>query len=84
MDLGKLSLREIERMEKVFSEMEVLEDSKVVTLARSYLSDSRTFFEKGEYVNAFEAAIISWAYVDSLLHFNKIRIPDDLRDLFTA
>ena len=83
-EIKRLSLREIERMEQVLSEMEVLEDSSVVLLARSYFSDSKTFFDKREYVNAFEAIIICWAYVDSLLHFGKIRISDERKDLFTV
>lgn len=83
MDVRELALREIRRMERVFSEIEVIEDSKVFLLAESYFKDSKFFFEKKEYVNAFEAVIISWAYVDSLLHFNKVKVPDRLKQSFT-
>ena len=83
MSIRKLTTREIGRMEKVFSEIEVLEDSEVFLLAKSYFSDSKSFLEKEEFVNAFEAVVISWAYVDSLLHFGKVKIPDQLKDLFT-
>jgi len=83
MVLKELSSREIERMERVFSEVEVVEDSEVFLLARCYFEDSKTFFGKGEYVNAFEAVVISWAYIDSLLHLGKIRVPSELKCLFT-
>ena len=83
MNMKKLALREIERMEGVFSQIEVIADTEVFSLAESYFNDSKSFFERGEYLNAFEAVIISWAYVDSLLHFNKAKIPDELKDLFT-
>ncbi len=83
MNIRELAMREIGRMEKVFSEIEILEDSEVLLLAKSYFSDSKFFLEKEEYVNAFEAVVISWAYVDSLLHFGKVKVPDQLKDLFT-
>ncbi len=83
-NIEKLSLREIGRMEEVFSEIQILEDSKIFLLAESYFKDSKFFFEKGEYLNAFEAVIISWAYVDSLLHFGKVDLPKELKHLFTA
>jgi len=83
MGVKELSLRDIERMERVFSEVRVLEESEVFSLAKSYFKDSKFFFKRGEYVNAFEAVTISWAYVDSLLHFNKVEVPDELKNLFT-
>ncbi|UCD73452.1 MAG: DUF357 domain-containing protein [Candidatus Bathyarchaeota archaeon] len=83
MKVKELAMREIGRMEKVFSEIEVLEDSEVFLLAKSYFSDSKFFLEKEEFVNAFEAVVISWTYIDSLLHFGKVKVPDQLKDLFT-
>jgi hypothetical protein len=83
LEIRKLAVREIERMDRVFSEITVLEDSEVFSLAKSYFSDSKIFFEKKEYVNSFEAVVISWTYIDSLLHFGKVKVPDQLKDLFT-
>ena len=84
MSVRKMALREIERMERVFSQIEVIADTDVFSLAESYFSDSKFFFERGEYLNAFEAVVIAWAYIDSLLHFSKVKIPDELKDLFTV
>ena len=84
MSVKEMALREIERMERVFSQIEVVTDTDVLVLAASYFKDSKFFFEKGEYLNAFEAVVISWAYIDSLLHFNKVKVPDELKDLFTV
>ncbi|MCD6384090.1 MAG: DUF357 domain-containing protein [Thermoplasmata archaeon] len=77
------ALREIERMEEVFSSLEG-EGGTVMKLARSYFEDSKYFFERGEYLKAFEAAVISWAYVDALLHMGKARLPKDLLKNFTV
>ena len=82
-DLKREAEREIWRMEEVFRSLEG-EEGDVLRLARSYFEDSKYFFERGDYLKAFEAAVISWAYVDALLHMGKVKIAKDLLKHFTV
>ena len=70
-------------MEEVFSDIEVLENSKIFELSRSYFKDAKYFYEKGDFINAFEAVIISWAYIDALLHLGKVKVSEKVKKYFT-
>ncbi len=53
-------------------------------MALAYLSDSKYFFNKGRYVQSFEALMISWAYIDAGLRFGIFELLDsDLVTYFT-
>jgi len=85
MDLKELVIKEMEKMEEALREIK-LKDVKaleVYNLALSYFSDAKHFFEKGDFVRAFEAVIISWAYLDACLHFGFIEIPERFKEYFT-
>lgn len=82
-DLKEEALREIRRMEEVFGSLEG-EGGDVLKLARSYFEDSKYFFSRGDYLKAFEAAVISWAYVDALLHFRKVKVAEEHLKYFTS
>jgi len=58
--------KEMKRMEEVFAEIKVADDKgkEFYDFARNYFDDGRHFFEKEMFVEAFEAFIISWAYLD--------------------
>ena len=83
MKIKEAALREIQRMEKVFSNIEIVEDTRLLNLAKSYFADAKYFYEKGDFLNAFEAIVISWAYVDALLHFGKVKVSEELKKFFT-
>jgi len=86
MNLKEIVKKEIEKMEEVVKEVE-LKDIKaleVYNLALSYFSDAKHFFEKEDFVRAFEAVIISWAYLDACLHFGFIEIPEKFKKYFTV
>jgi len=46
--------------------------------------DAEYFFNKGDYLRAFEAAIIVWAYIDAGLHLKVFQIPKKLKRSFTV
>jgi len=86
MNLKEIVKKEIEKMEEVVKEVE-LKDIKaleVYNLALSYFSDAKHFFEKEDFVRAFEAVVISWAYLDACLHFGFIEIPEKFKKYFTV
>ncbi|MFH7903765.1 MAG: DUF357 domain-containing protein [Candidatus Aenigmatarchaeota archaeon] len=82
-DLKEIAKEEIEKMEKVFKNLKIIENSEVIDLAKRYFEDAKYFFEKEDYIRAFEAIVISWSYVDACLHFKKVEIPKELQKYFT-
>lgn len=82
--IKEVTLREIARMSQVFSSLEIREPCRLLELAIAYYNDSKYFLEKNLIVEAFEAITISWAYIDSLLHLNKVKIPNNLLEYFTV
>ena len=77
------------KMRKVFKNLRLLmkEESfkELYDSAFSYFSDSKHFHKKGMIVQAFEALIISWAYIDAGLKLEVFELTDEsLNDYFTA
>jgi len=86
MELEELTKKEIEKMEKVLKEVKV-KDAKaleVYNLALSYFTDAKHFLDKKDFVRAFEAIVICWAYLDACLHFNLLEIPEEFKKHFTV
>lgn len=75
-------------MDKVFNnlrlELKEGEFKDLFNLALAYYKDSKHFYEKKKLVQAFEALIISWAYIDAGLKLDIFQLIDDsLKDYFT-
>lgn len=83
MEIKELAEKEIQKMQKVFSKLKKRESNEILELATTYFKDAKHFFKKGKFLEAFEAAVISWAYIDALLHFKLVELPDELKKLFT-
>ena len=67
MSIKEAAEREMKRMEEVFMDIKVLDKPKskeFYEFAKNYFKDGKHFFEKEQFVEAFEAFIISWAYLD--------------------
>ena len=84
-ELKKISEREIKRMEEVLKDTVVKENRalEIYNLALSYHTDAKHFFEKGDFIRAFEAVVISWTYIDAGLHMDVFEVPEKHRKLFT-
>ena len=78
--------KEIARMEAVFKELKVVnpEAMELYNLAVSYFSDAKHFLARADFVRAFEAAVIAWAYCDAGLHLRAFEVPEALRNDFTV
>ena len=66
-DLKQETEKEMKRLEEIFADVKVLEEDRAqefYDFAKDYFNDGKHFFEKEEYVQAFEAFIIAWAYLD--------------------
>ena len=77
--------KEIKKMQPVIDslKLENKEAEELFKMTHSYFNDAKYFLEKGKFLQAFEAAVIAWAYVDAGLHLNAFSTPKELRTLFT-
>jgi len=85
MELEELTKNEIERMGKILKEVKI-KDAKaleVYNLALSYFTDAKHFLDKKDFVRAFEAIVICWAYLDACLHFGFLEISEEFKKHFT-
>ena len=86
MKIKELAKKEIEKIEEIIKEVKLKDNValEVYNLALSYFSDAKHFFEKEDFVRAFEAVVISWAYLDACLHFGFIEVPEKFKKYFTV
>ncbi len=85
MDLKKEAEKEIRRIDRIMKNLKIVDDKadSLVKVINSYYEDSRTFFEKKQYLQSLEAAFIVWAYVDAGLHLKVFKVPEELKKMFT-
>lgn len=92
MKLEKEIVNQIEKhrkkMRKVFKAVKLIERSedfqKLLELAHAYYTDSKYFMMNGKILQAFEALMISWTYIDTGLRLRIFEIPEEFQDYFTA
>jgi hypothetical protein len=87
-ELMQRVVKEKETMKKVFEGLKLSEESKKATeffdMASNYYKDSLFFFEKKDYVRAFEAITISWSYIDAGVKMGFFSVPRELAEHFTS
>ena len=86
MDIEKQAEKEIKRMDGIIGKVELVDDrgKTLFQAAKTYFSDSKYFLEKKKFLEASEAAVISWSYIDAGLHVKVFRVPKELEESFTA
>jgi hypothetical protein len=81
-------LTEKRMMDEVFNKINIAIDDigsqQFLEMARNYYKDSSYFFDKKDYIRAFEAIVISWAYVDAGIKIGFFSLPESLRNYFTS
>ena len=85
MHIKTLAKKEIDKVELILRELKMV-DSKgkaILDLINSYFEDAKYFYGKKQFVQAFEAAVMCWTYVDAGLHLKVFEINDSLKRLFT-
>jgi len=78
--------KEISRMAEIFESIKVHDVEKAKEFhdfAKNYFDDGKWFFEKEKYIEAFEAAVIAWAYIDAGLKLGFFSVPKELKVNFT-
>lgn len=88
MAIKDYAAKEMKRMTEVMKNVKIVSRDKNAQefqdFASNYYKDGLYFFKKGQYEEAFEAFIISWAYLDISLKLGFIEVSKDIRKVFTA
>ncbi len=87
MDISGAAEKEINRMNVVFGKLEFAKKSALADefydFAKRYFEDGKYFYKNEKFIEAFEAEIISWAYIDAGLKLGFFNVPKELRKVFT-
>ena len=87
-NIRQYAQKEMKRMEEVMKKVGIIsKDPKAREFwdfASNYHKDGLYFFKKRQYEEAFEAFIISWAYLDISLKLGFIEVSKDIRKVFTV
>ncbi len=85
-EIKKQAEKEIKRMKQIIGNVKLVDDrgKSLIEAAKTYFSDSEYFFEKGKFLQSFEAAVISWSYIDAGLHVKVFSVPKEFNESFTA
>ena len=86
MNLQDFAKKEIEKIEDVIKEIKMVDGKgkELMELIESYFKDSKYFYGKQQHLQAFEAAVICWAYIDAGLHLKVFEVPEKFAKLFTV
>ena len=86
MELEQFAKKEIEKIENVMNEIKLVDvnGDELLELAKAYFKDAKHFFDKQQYLQAFEAAVIVWAYIDAGLHMKVFSVPEKFLKMFTV
>ena len=79
--------REMKRMTEVMQHIKVNESKQAKhfhSFASNYFNDGKYFFKEKKFIEAFEAFIISWAYIDCGLKLGFFQVPSEQKKWFTA
>lgn len=90
-DLEDAAKREIAKMRHVMESLRVTDGKEndrdaveLEKLAEAYYGDAVHFLHTGKFLEAFEAVVISWTYVDSGLHLGVFMVDEGVKKLFTV
>ena len=88
MAIKEYASKEMKRMTEVIKKIKVISKEEKAgefwDFAHNYYKDGLYFFKKRQYEEAFEAFIISWAYLDISLKLGFIEVSSDITKVFTA
>jgi hypothetical protein len=86
LDIEIEAKEEIDRVGQILKELKLTktEGQKILELIKSYFIDAKHFYKEGKFLQAFEAAVICWAYMDAGLHLGVFEVPANLLKHFTV
>ena len=85
MEIEEAAKKEVERINKIMESVKLkdIKGIELLELAKSYAKDSNYFLKEGKFLQAFEAAVIAWGYIDSGLHLDFFEIDEKIKKWFT-
>jgi len=83
-DIKQSADKELKRMQEVFGKIKIKKGEDYFDFAQRYFKDGKYFFEKKKYIDAFEAAVIAWAYIDFGLKLGYFKVPKEQEKWFTV
>lgn len=86
MSLSATAKKEVARINKFLPAVKAKKPkgTELLSFAKDYASDSKYFLKKGKFIEAFEAAIISWAYIDIGLKMKVLEVSKTFLGNFTV
>ena len=83
--------KEVAKMKEVMQTLKVVagrkDEERVIVLKKlvdSYWIDAQHFLKEEKFLQAFEAAVIVWAYVDAGMHLGVFEVSEEVKKLFTV
>lgn len=86
MKIEAAAKREVDRISKIMPGVKQTKSSggELISFAQNYASDATFFLKRGKNVEAFEAAVIAWAYVDVGIKLGLLTVPAKFMEDFTT
>ena len=78
--------KELLRIDEIIPKVELVkkEGKELLDICKSYHEDANGFFKQQKFLQAFEAAIICWAYIDAGIHLGVFKVPAEFSRQFTV
>ena len=73
--------REYEKLKIVLEKIE-FKDKDIEKFVRAYYEDMKYFYNKKDYLKAFELENYIWGILDALANLNIIYVPEDIKNWF--
>ncbi len=85
-EVEDIALKEIDKMDTILKNLKLVDNSglELYNLILSYFNDAKYFLDKKDFLRAFEAAVICWAYCDAGVHLKVFSINNELKKHFTV
>ncbi|OYT41559.1 MAG: hypothetical protein B6U78_02820 [Candidatus Aenigmarchaeota archaeon ex4484_224] len=86
MDIEEAAKKEVERINEIMKNVELKNEKarEVFELAKSYAKDANYFLKEKKFLQAFEAAVIAWGFIDACLHLGYVEIKkEEIKKWFT-
>lgn len=86
MEIENEAKKELKRIDEILGKVELLkpEGKELLRICKSYHDDAHGFFNQQKFLQAFEAAVICWAYIDAGIHLGVFRVPQEFSRQFTV
>lgn len=86
MELQNEAEKELERVDEILKNVQLIkpEGKELLRICESYHEDVHGFLKEQKFLQAFEAAVICWAYIDAGIHLGVFNVPKEFSRQFTV